>query len=241
MTFFANGDRFPSLTKQLKQATPIRLIPWASINNYTQRSLRYQSYIAPCSASVISKRWIIGRSKTGSALQTAHCAEFSAAPWLRCASNFAPLSLQRTESMAIIHDEIDNWLAADFYGELSDEDQRQLHTHLVDCAAGGKNNKQTKTMNKILEETLTQHKADPNFEQRMLAGFRNRVPERTGLLKLLSDLRRVRAAQVTAVAAVLLGLVQLGRMITGETTTPLRGRDRYANEQLFERPSQVAA
>ena len=30
-------------------------------------------------------------------------------------------------------------------------------------------------------------------------------------------------------------------MITGETATPLRARDRYANEQLFEQPSQVAA
>ena len=36
--------------------------------------------------------------------------------------------------MAILHDEIDNWLAADLYGELSDEEQRQLHTHLVDCS-----------------------------------------------------------------------------------------------------------
>ena len=72
-------------------------------------------------------------------------------------------------------------------------------------------------MNKILEETLAQHKADLNFEQRMLAGFRNRVPERTGLLKWVADLMRLRAAQITAVAAVLLGLVQLGRMITGET------------------------
>ena len=75
----------------------------------------------------------------------------------------------------------------------------------------------------------------------MLAGFRNRVPERTGLLKLLADLMRLRAAQITAVAAVLLGLVQLGRMITGETATPPAARDRYANEQLFEQPSQVAA
>ena len=74
-------------------------------------------------------------------------------------------------------------------------------------------------MNKILEETLTQQKPDPAFEQRMLAGFRQRIPERSGLLKLLSDLMRLRAAQVTAVAAVLLGLVQLGRMITGETAT----------------------
>jgi hypothetical protein len=75
----------------------------------------------------------------------------------------------------------------------------------------------------------------------MLAGFRNRAPERTGLLKLLADLMRMRAAQVTAVAAVLLGLVQLGRMITWETATPLRARDHYANEQLFEQPAQVAA
>jgi hypothetical protein len=143
--------------------------------------------------------------------------------------------------MAIIHDEIDNWLAADLYGELSDEEQRQLHTHLVECVACRKSHQETKTMNKILEETLTQQKPDPAFEQRMLAGFRNRVPERTGLLKLLADLMRMRAAQVTAVAAVLLGLVQLGRMITGETATPPAARDRYTNEQLFEQPSQVAA
>src|SRR5213075_3108519 len=52
---------------------------------------------------------------------------------------------------------------------------------------------------------------------------------------------RLRAAQVTAIAAVLLGLVQLGRMITGETTTPATAHDRYANEQLFEHPSQVLA
>ena len=143
--------------------------------------------------------------------------------------------------MAIIHDEIDNWLAADLYGELSDDEQRQLHTHLVECLACRKTHQETKTMNKILEETLAQQKPDPSFEQRMLTGFRDRVPERTGLLKLLADLMRVRAAQVTAVAAVLLGLVQLGRMITWETATPLRARDHYANEQLFEQPAQVAA
>ena len=143
--------------------------------------------------------------------------------------------------MATVHDEIDNWLAADLYGELSDEEQRQLHTHLVDCAACRKTHQETKTMNKILEETLAQQKPDPAFEQRMLAGFRNRIPEKSGLLKSLADLMRLRAAQVTAVAAVLLGLVQLGRMITRETATTPRTRDRYANEQLFEPPSQVAA
>src|SRR5213083_3242444 len=110
--------------------------------------------------------------------------------------------------MATIHDEIDNWLAGDLYGELSDEEQRQLHTHLVDCVACRKTHQETKTMNKILEETLAQQKPDPAFERRMLAGFRNRVPQRSGLSKVLANLMRLRATQITAVAAVLLGLVQ---------------------------------
>ena len=142
--------------------------------------------------------------------------------------------------MATVHDEIDNWLAADLHGELSDEEQRQLHTHLVECVACRKTHQETKTMNKILEETLAHEKPDPTFEQRMLTSFRNRIPERSSFVKLLSNLMRLRAAQVTAVAAVLLGLVQLGRMITGETATPAATGDRYANGRLFEQPSQVA-
>jgi anti-sigma factor RsiW len=142
--------------------------------------------------------------------------------------------------MATVHDEIDNWLAADLYGELSEEEQRQLHTHLVECATCRKTHQETKIMNKLLEETFAQLKPDSALEQRMLAGFRNRIPEKSGLLKLLADLMRLRVAQVTAVAAVLLGLVQLGRMITGETATMPRARDRYANKQLFEQPAQVA-
>jgi hypothetical protein len=121
--------------------------------------------------------------------------------------------------MATVHDEIDNWLAADLYGELSDEEQRQLHTHLVECVACRKTHQETKTMNKILEETLAQQKPDSAFEHRMMAGFRNRIPEKSGFVKLLSDLMRLRAAQITAVAAVLLGLLQLGRMITREDRT----------------------
>src|SRR5437899_4027907 len=71
-------------------------------------------------------------------------------------------------------------------------------------------------MNKMLEETLAQEKPDPAFEQRMLAGFRNRIPQRSGFLKSIVDLMRLRAIQITAVAAVLLALVQVGRLITGE-------------------------
>src|SRR6266571_936567 len=149
----------------------------------------------------------------------ARCAEFSDARWLRCVNNFAPLSFQWTKPMATLHEEIDNWLAADLYGELSDEERRHLHTHLVECGACRKTHQETKTMNKILEETLAQKKPSPNFEQRMLAGFRNRVPQRPRLVKVLVDLMRLRPVQITAVAAILLALVQVGLMITSKSAT----------------------
>jgi hypothetical protein len=143
--------------------------------------------------------------------------------------------------MATIHNEIDNWLAADLHGELSEEERRELHSHLVECAACRRTHQETKTMNKILEENFTTGKPDATFEQRMLAGFRKRIPERIGLVKLLANLMRIRAVQITAVAATLLALVQMGRMITGETATPLRNREAYADEQLVQQPSQIAA
>jgi len=100
-------------------------------------------------------------------------------------------------------------------------------------------------MNKILGETLAQEKPDSAFEQRMLAGFRKRAPQRARLVKLLVDLMRLRAVQITAVAAALLGLVQIGRMITGENATSLRKR--YAEGEVAapqppeSRPSQAGA
>jgi hypothetical protein len=149
--------------------------------------------------------------------------------------------------MATIHDEIDNWLAADLHGELSESERSTLHTHLVDCSACRKTHQEIKTMNKILEETLAQEKPDPVFEQRMLAGFRSRVPQRSRLVKLLVDLVRLRATQIAAVAAVLLGLVQIGRMITGEPFNVPRARERYAETEVAAprapeaRPSQAGA
>ncbi len=74
-------------------------------------------------------------------------------------------------------------------------------------------------MNMILNETMTDKKADPAFEQRMVSRFRDRVPRRAGLVSLITDLMRVRAVQLTAAAAILLALVQTGRVITGDSTT----------------------
>ena len=141
--------------------------------------------------------------------------------------------------MATIHDKIDNYLAADLHGELLENERNALHTHLVECATCRKAHQETKAMNKILEETLAQEKPDPAFEQRMLASFRRRIPQRRGLVKLLVDLMRLRAVQVTAVAAVLLALVQVGRIITGEGITAPRNREYAAEEQSAAQPAQL--
>ena len=141
--------------------------------------------------------------------------------------------------MATIHDEIDNWLAADIHGELSEDERGALHKHLVECSACRKAHQENKVMNKILEETLAHEKPDPTFEQRMLSGFRSRIPQRTGLVKLLVDIMRFRATQFAAVAAVLLALVQIGRMITGEGAALPRTREYVGREEFAARPAQA--
>ena len=125
--------------------------------------------------------------------------------------------------MATIHNEIDSWLAADGHDQLLEEERHALHTHLVECAACRKLHQENKVMHKALEETLTTEKADSTFEQRMLAGFRRKVPQRRSLAELLANAMRLRATQITAVAALLLALVQVGRMLTREGGSRLGG------------------
>ncbi len=97
-------------------------------------------------------------------------------------------------------------------------------------------------MNKVLEETLAQEKPDPAFEQRMLAGFRKRAPQRAGLVKLLVDLMRLRAVQITAVAAALLGLVQIGRICDLASRTLRGGRSsRTAAARITPKSSRRSA
>ncbi|HKP02372.1 MAG TPA: DUF4349 domain-containing protein [Chthoniobacterales bacterium] len=118
--------------------------------------------------------------------------------------------------MATIHEQIDELLAADLHDELTAAERDGFHAHLVECAECRQAFQEGKTMNRILNETLAQKKADAAFEQRMVSRFRERVPKRAGLISLIADLMRVRAVQLTAAAAVLLTLAQMGKMLTGE-------------------------
>jgi hypothetical protein len=114
-----------------------------------------------------------------------------------------------------IHDEIDNYLAADLHNELSEDERSALHSHLVECAGCRKIHQETKIMNKVLEEKVADEKPNAAFEQRMLAHFRNRVPQRTGgIVKLVVDLARRPTLRIAATAVIVLILVGTGRWLT---------------------------
>jgi hypothetical protein len=122
--------------------------------------------------------------------------------------------------MATTHEQIDELLAADLHDELTATEREEFHAHLVECAECRQAFQEGKNMNRILNETMADKKADSAFEQRMVSRFRDRVPKRTGFLSLIIDLTRVRAVQLTAAAALLLALAQMGKMLTGESATP---------------------
>ena len=127
--------------------------------------------------------------------------------------------------MPTIHEQSDELLAADLHGELSAEERDAFHAHLVECTDCRQAFQEEKNMHKFLNETFADKKADVGLEQRMVSRFRDRVPHRTGLIQLVTNLVRLRAVQLTAAAALLLSMVQMGRMITGESSTPMVRRE----------------
>src|SRR5438045_5186782 len=134
--------------------------------------------------------------------------------------------------MSTIHEQLDELLAADLHDELMAAERDEFHAHLVECAECRQAFQEGKTMDRILNTTLAEKKADPAFEQRMVSRFRDRVPKRAGLISLITDLMRVRAVQLTAAAAVLLALAQMGRMLTGESMSPKAPREEYVNNRV---------
>src|SRR3954452_7309583 len=140
-----------------------------------------------------------------------------------------------------IHGQIDELLAAEIHDQLNSNEQAALHAHLVECADCRQLHKEQKNMNKLLQENYDQEKADGAFEQRMLSGFRSRVPERTGFGRLLSNLMRLRGVQISAAAALLLALVQMGHMLTDEDLSPGRVVRRDHRVSTVEEPAPPPA
>ena len=97
-----------------------------------------------------------------------------------------------------IHENINEYLAADLHGELSESEREELHTHLMECAECRTHRKEEQLTHKVLQATLENAKATLGFEQRMVASFRNRVPNKnprlSGFFVSALRLRLIQAA-----------------------------------------------
>ena len=75
-----------------------------------------------------------------------------------------------------IHDEIEEWLAADVHDQLADEERAAFEQHLAGCTVCRALQEEEKQMHQLLENTLATESADPAFEQRMVSRFRDKAP-----------------------------------------------------------------
>jgi len=120
--------------------------------------------------------------------------------------------------MVTIHETINEYLAADLHGELSESEREELHTHLMECAECRARYKEEQLTHKVLQATLESAKPTLGFEQRMVASFRNRVPNKNARWSgFFVNALRLRLIQAAAVGLVFFALVQTGRVLTGDT------------------------
>jgi hypothetical protein len=115
-----------------------------------------------------------------------------------------------------IHHDIESWLAAAVHGQLSPDERRAFDEHLATCATCRALHAEELTMHTMIENTLRDARPDLALEQRIVSRFRRAVPQRRGFTSAFANFFRWRATQVAAAAAVLLTLVQVGRVVTNE-------------------------
>jgi len=117
----------------------------------------------------------------------------------------------------MIHENINEFLAADLHDELSESEREELHTHLMECAECRSLHEEEQLTHKLLQATVERAKPPLGFEQRMISSFRNRVPNRNPRLSgFFVNAVRWRAIQAVGVAALFFALVQMGRVLTGD-------------------------
>ena len=116
-----------------------------------------------------------------------------------------------------IHHDLDSWLAAAVHDELSAEERAEFDAHLASCASCRAAFQEQINTSNMIQNTLHADRPDNAFEQRILAGFRRNAPKTRGnVVSFFGRVMQARATQITAVAALLLGMTQLGRILTGE-------------------------
>lgn len=105
--------------------------------------------------------------------------------------------------------------AASLLGDLSPEEQAAWNDLIQRDPEARARHEEFAAMNNLLQSHIAAAAPAPDFEQRVVGGFRRRV-RRESLLARLSRLVRLPMIYIPATAAVLLALVQVGSMLTGE-------------------------
>jgi anti-sigma factor RsiW len=105
--------------------------------------------------------------------------------------------------------------AASLLGDLSPAEQAEWTQQLERDPQARARHEELTAMNTLLDSHISAAAPAPDFEQRMVGGFRRRS-QREPLLARLSRWTRLPAVYIPAAAAALLALVQLGSTITGE-------------------------
>ena len=132
-----------------------------------------------------------------------------------------------------IHDEIDDYTAGALCGALSPDEQQNFEQHLAECPHCRSLYEETQKMNDILNTTLPELRPDPNFERRVIAGFREKIanggfhPWR-GLVWFV----QFRTVQAALALLALAAMVQGGSLVTGERapwSTPIESKAYEAN------------
>ncbi len=117
--------------------------------------------------------------------------------------------------MKDIHTHFDEWIAAALIHDLTPEEQAIFDRHLEQNADARAQYHETKAMSTLLDNTLSPQRPSPNFESRMVSGFREKVDgARQSWTELAVFWLRRPVLYLPASAAVLIGLVMLGASMT---------------------------
>jgi len=116
-----------------------------------------------------------------------------------------------------IHDKIGDWSAAALCDALTPEEQTNFERHLAECPHCRSLNEENQKMNEILNNTIPALRPDPNFERRVIEGFREKTSG--GWTQWWSGIvwfAQFRTVQAALAVVILAAMVKSGSMLTGE-------------------------
>lgn len=146
--------------------------------------------------------------------------------------------------MKTIHDHVEELVGGALCGDLAENERSSFEAHLSECASCRNYYQEQQNMSVLIAASLKNEEPSAGFENRMVQAFRGRP--QPWFLSLWTRVARSYSVQLTAVAAVLLALVQIGALVTHEreNTAVQKGASTMATLKLppsRTHPASVAA